>query len=123
MSDFSQIEIYSDGSTHTLYEFCGFDDCRRKILEALGLTGKLFSRDVFWTATPDTNVRLTVSSLDDSDRCVWCYGCGDFLRHANASPEPGGGFFGCECEDSEEDREPLEPMVEVNGRLELRPFR
>ena len=32
MSDYGQIEISSQGSTHTLYEFCGFDNCREVIL-------------------------------------------------------------------------------------------
>lgn len=118
-----QVEIYSQGSTHTLYESCGYDDCRERILN-LGLgvpRDQVFEVDRFVVEVEGEPVRITVAGLDDSDSCIWCYGCGDFIRHANASPEPDGTFFGCECDDPEADREAMRPMVvEPENKLELR---
>lgn len=121
-----QIEVYSDGSTHTLYEFCGDDGCREAILiKGFEIQSDIFARDEFWLDDGDVKISV-VSPLDDSDSCVWCFGCGAFLRHANASPESGGGFFGCECAergyDPEKAREALRPMVLENGQLELRHY-
>lgn len=126
MGDFGQVEVYSDGSTHTLYEWCGFNACRSVILtEGFGITGNTWDRDEFFLNDGETEVKITVvGNLDDSDSCVWCFGCGDFLRHANASPEPDGAYFGCECaergHDPNEDREPMRPLVVETGALELR---
>lgn len=113
-----QIEIYSDGSTHTLYECCGYDECRERILNlGLGiLRDEVFTRDRFLVEVGGEPVRITVKPLDDPSSCIWCYGCGDFLAHGE----------GCECEDRgynpETDREPMRPLVVENGRLELTPF-
>jgi hypothetical protein len=114
-----QIEIYSNGSTHTLYECCGYDDCRKLILaRGLGIPeGEVFDRDRFLVDAGDQPVRITVRELDDPSSCIWCYGCGDFLAHGE----------GCECEERghnpEADREPMRPMiVEKAQLLELRPF-
>lgn len=126
MSDYGQVEVYSDGSTHTIYEFCGFDACREVILvNGFGIQGDVFGRDEFFLDGGE--VKITVAgSLDDSDSCVWCFGCGDFLRHANASPEPDGTYAGCECaergHDPNDDREPMRPLVVETGALELRPW-
>ena len=117
MGDHGQVEIYSNGSTHTLYEFCGFDECRERILN-LGFeipVSLVFETDEFFLN--GTEVKVTVRhSLNESDSCVWCYGCGDFLRHG----------LSCDCKDRghdpEEDREPMRPLVTENGRLELTPF-
>lgn len=126
MGDHGQIEIHSQGSTHTMYEFCGYDECRERILKlGLEIEGDVFEEDEFViTGTDRVTVTITVrDDLDESDSCVWCYGCGEFLRHANASPEPDGSFFGCDCNNPERDREPLRPLVlDKNRRLELRPF-
>jgi hypothetical protein len=119
VSDHGQVEINSQGSTHTLYEFCGYDECRRRILE-LGLeipAADVFDRDEFVVDVDGTVVTITVNgTLDESDSCVWCFGCGDFLRHG----------LECECGDNghnpETDREPMRPMVMETGRLELHPF-
>lgn len=118
-----QIEIYSDGSTHTLYEFCGYDECRGRILNlGLGIpVADVHAQDEFVLDADGTEVRITVNgSLDESDSCVWCFGCGDFLRHANAGTP-------CDCDergyDPEQDREPMRPLVMEKGhRLELTPF-
>lgn len=123
MGDHGQVEVYSDGSTHTLYEFCGHDSCRERILNlGLGISWDLvFEGDEFVIDQDGTEVTITVrDNLDESDSCVWCYGCGDFLRHANAGTP-------CDCDerghDPEEDREPMRPLVVENGRkLELAPF-
>lgn len=122
MSDHGQIEIYSNGSTHTLYEFCGFDECRERILGlGLGIKSDVFEQDEFVvTGTDRVTVTITVnSSLDESDSCVWCFGCGSFLRHANAGTP-------CDCDerghDPEEGREPMRPLVMETGQLELTPF-
>lgn len=116
-----QIEIYSNGSTHTLYEFCGFDECRERILNlGLGIPrGDVFKRDRFLADADGEPVRITVRELDEPSTCIWCYGCGDFIQHGTDDG-------GCECEerghDPEEDREALRPMIVENGRLELTPF-
>lgn len=122
MGDHGQIEVYSNGSTHTLYEFCGFDACREVILEkGFEITADPFARDEFTLTDGDgETVTITVrNDLDESDSCVWCFGCGDFLRHANAGTP-------CDCaergHDPEEDREPMRPLVVENGKLELTPF-
>lgn len=113
-----QVEIYSNGSTHTLYECCGYDDCRELILvKGLGIDrDEAFTGDRFLTEVEGEPVRITVKPLDDPSSCIWCYGCGDFLAHGE----------GCECEDRghnpEADREPMRPLVVENGRLELTPF-
>jgi len=116
VSDHGQVEVYSNGSTHTLYEFCGFDDCREAILaRGFEIEGDVFARDVFLLDGDDGTVKITVNgTLDESDSCVWCYGCGDFIRHANAGTP-------CECENPEEDREPMRPLVQEEplGKLEL----
>lgn len=119
MGDHGQIEVYSNGSTHTLYEFCGFDACREVILvRGFEIEADPFGRDEFTLTDGDgETVVITVrNSLDDSDSCVWCFGCGDFLRHG----------LSCDCAergyDPEKDREPMRPLVIWNGRLELRPF-
>lgn len=119
MSDNGQIEIYSQGSTHTLYEFCGYDECRERILKlGLGIQSNPFAQDEFVvTGTDRVTTIITVNgTLDESDSCVWCFGCGDFLRHG----------LECECGDNghnpEADREPLRPMVIENGLLELHPW-
>lgn len=119
MGDHGQIEVHSDGETHTLYEFCGFDTCRELILEkGFEITEDPFTRDEFELEDGDGEyVTVTVqNSLDESDRCVWCYGCGDFLRHG----------LSCTCaeegHDPTQDREPLRPLVVENGQLELRPW-
>jgi hypothetical protein len=118
MGDHGQIEIYSQGSTHTLYEFCGYDECREVILHrGLAVTqAEIFEVDEFRVHDGTEYVEITVNgTLDESDSCVWCFGCGDFLRHANAGTP-------CECENPDEDREPMRPLVreEPLGRLELR---
>lgn len=120
MSDYGQIEVNSQGSTRTLYEFCGFDNCREAILvRGFEIEDDPFGRDEFTLTDGDgETVTITVrSQLDESDSCVWCFGCGDFLRHANAGKP-------CGCEDKETDREPMRPLVmdEPLGRLELRPW-
>jgi hypothetical protein len=117
MSDFSQVEIYSNGSTHTLYETCGHSNCNEKILQALGVGDERYKdQDEFYVG----DVKISVMPFSEPSSCVWCFGCGDFLQHGTDDG-------GCECEergyDPEEDREPMEPMVDVNGMLELRPFR
>jgi hypothetical protein len=117
MGDHGQIEINSQGSTHTLYEFCGYDVCRERILNlGLGIPAAVvFKKDEFFLSDGDGGtVKITVNGdLDESDSCVWCFGCGDFLRHANAGTP-------CECDDRENDREPVRPMVvEPGARLEL----
>lgn len=123
MGDHGQVEVYSNGSTHTLYEFCGFDDCREAILaRGFEIEDDVFARDEFVIDVDGVEVTITVrSKLDESDSCVWCFGCGDFIRHANASPEADGSFFGCECKDPEEDREPMRPLVQEEplGQLKL----
>jgi hypothetical protein len=123
---FGQIEVYSHGSTHTLYEFCGFDACRDVILSrGFEIQSDVFERDEFWLDEGEVKITV-VGRLDESDRCVWCFGCGDFLRHANASLEPDGSYAGCECaergHDPTKDREPMRPLVVETGKLELRPF-
>lgn len=117
-----QIEIYSNGSTHTLYECCGSEECRKLILHnGLGIPGEeVFERDQFFTAAGQEPVRVTVRDLDeDPSSCIWCYGCGDFIQHGTDDG-------GCECAERghnpEGDREPLRPMVVENGLLELRPW-
>lgn len=120
MSDYGQIEISSQGSTHTLYEFCGFDNCREAILvRGFEIEDDPFGRDEFTLTDGDgETVTITVRhQLDESDSCVWCFGCGDFLRHADAGTP-------CDCPDKEADREPMRPLVmdEPLGRLELRPW-
>lgn len=116
---YGQIEINSQGYTHTLYETCGFDNCNEKILKALGVGDERYGDADEFTVTGEDDVEITITvrgSLDEQDSCTWCYGCGDFLEHG----------LSCECaahgHDPEEDREPMEPMVEVTGALELRPF-
>jgi hypothetical protein len=122
VSDHGQIEIYSLGSTHTIYEWCGFDECRERILKlGLQIPGDIFGEDEFVVTGTDrvTSIITVRNSLDESDSCVWCFGCGDFLRHANAGTP-------CDCDerghDPSEDREPMKPLVMENGRLELTPF-
>jgi hypothetical protein len=120
MGDHGQIEVYSNGSTHTLYEFCGFDDCRENILvRGFQIEEDPFARDEFVLTDGDgETVKITVRhSLDESDSCVWCFGCGDFLRHANAGTP-------CECKNPDKDREIMRPLVQEEplGRLELRPW-
>lgn len=116
MGDHGQIEVYSDGSTHTLYEFCGFDDCREAILaRGFEVEGDVFTEDEFVIDADGTEVTVTVrSKLDESDSCVWCFGCGDFIRHANAGTP-------CECKNPEGDREPMRPLVQEEplGQLKL----
>lgn len=119
MTDYGQIEIHSQGSTHTLYEFCGYDECRERILRrGLAVTQtEIFEVDEFRVWDGTEYVKITVSgTLNESDSCVWCFGCGDFLRHG----------LECECEDNgynpETDREPMRPMVMETGRLELHHF-
>ncbi len=105
---------------HTIYEFCGYAECRSRIL-ARGLDipeVDVFGQDEFVVDADGEVVTITVNgTLDESDSCVWCFGCGDFLRHG----------LECECGDNghnpEADREPMEPMVMLPERkLELRPF-
>lgn len=116
MGDFGQVEVYSRGSTHTLYGFCGFDDCREAILtRGFEIEGDVFTRDEFVIDVGGEVATVAVrGDLGESDSCVWCFGCGDFLRHANAGTP-------CECENPDEDREPMRPLVreEPLGRLEL----
>lgn len=113
-----QIEIYSRGSTHTLYTTCGSDPCRRTILiRGFGIPS--------WEVDSDREVfevedaRITVAPLDEPPSCIWCYGCGAFIQH-------GADDGGCECAergyDPEADREPLRPMVHETGLLELRHY-
>ncbi|MER6605708.1 hypothetical protein ABT282_07280 [Streptomyces sp. NPDC000927] len=118
---YGQVEIYSHGSTHTIHETCGHSNCNEKILEALGVGEERYS-DAYEFEVGEATITVR-DHLGESDSCVWCYGCGDFLRHANASPRPDGSYFGCRCGDPKSDREPMEPMVDVNGSLELRPFK
>lgn len=115
MGDHGQIEVYSNGSTHTLYEFCGFDDCREAILaRGFEIEDDVFAEDEFVIDVDGTEVTVTVrSELDKSDSCVWCFGCGDFIRHANAGTP-------CECENPEEDREPMRPLVQEEPLGQLR---
>ena len=118
MSRDTQIEIYSDGSTHTIYETCGHSNCNETVLEALGVGKDRFTdAREFRVDSSGTEVRISVRSADEQDSCTWCYGCGDFLEHG----------LSCDCEerghDPEQDREPMENMVDVTGRLELRPFK
>ena len=113
-----QVEIYSNGSTHTLYEFCGYDQCRELILaKGLGIKGDVFAGDEFRFNSEGTAVRVTVSPLDEPSSCIWRYGCGDFIQHGTDDG-------GCECEERgynpQADREPLRPMVVENGMLELK---
>lgn len=124
MGNHGQIEIKTNDYTDTIHEFCGFDECRSRILTlGLRIEGNVFTADEFDLSDGENEVIVTVrDDLNDSDSCVWCKGCGDFLRHANASLEKDGTFFGCECENPEEDREPMRPLVVEDGRLELRPF-
>lgn len=119
MGDYGQVEIYSQGSTHTLYEFCGYDECRIRILHlGLGIPNEgIFGQDEFVVESDGEVATITVNgTLNESDSCVWCFGCGDFLRHG----------LECECGDNghnpEADREPMRPMVIETGRLELQPF-
>lgn len=117
MSRDTQIEIYSDGSTHTIYETCGHSNCIEKVLKALGVGDERFT-DVreFDIDADGVTVRVSLRDANEQDSCTWCFGCGDFLEHG----------LSCDCEerghDPEQDREPVEPMVDVTGRLELRPF-
>lgn len=117
-TDSVQIEIYSRGSTHTLYECCGFDDCRRKILHnGLGIPeSEVFQRDQFFTQAEREPIRITVTEPNEPSSCIWCFGCGDFIQHGSD----------CECGDNghnpEADREAVRPMVVETGLLELRPF-
>lgn len=114
-----QIEVYSNGSTHTLYEFCGASACREAILvKGFGFPVEpAHEEDVLWTEDGKTKVSVTL--LDESSTCIWCFGCGDFLQHGTDDG-------GCECAERgynpEEDREPMRPMVHETGALELRPF-
>lgn len=114
---YGQIEVTTNGYTDTVYEFCGFDYCRELILNlGLGISRDLvFKYDEFEIGQDGNTVTVVVRDhLDESGSCVWCFGCGEFLRHANAGTA-------CECENPEEDREPLRPMVVESGhRLELR---
>ena len=119
MGDHGQIVVQGYGETHALYEFCGFDSCREVILtKGFEITADPFGRDEFELEDGDGgHVTIIVqSSLDESDSCVWCFGCGDFLRHG----------LSCQCatqgHGSEQDREPMRPLVVENGRLELRPW-
>jgi len=120
MSRDTQITVESDGETHTLYETCGHSDCNEKVLKALGVGRERFTdTDAFTVVDPEegTEYTIKVESADEQDACTWCFGCGDFLEHG----------LSCDCKergyDPEQDREPLEPMVDVTGRLELRPFK
>lgn len=117
MGNFAQVEIKTNDYTDTIHEFCGFDECRSRILTlGLEIEGNVFTADEFDLSDGENEVIVTVrDDLDESDSCVWCKGCGDFLRHANAGTP-------CKCENPEEDREPMRPLVMEDGRLELRPF-
>lgn len=120
--DYGQIEITTQGYTHTVYETCGSSNCHEKVLKALGIGDERFTDADTFRVTGEDGVRSRIvlrHHLDEQDSCTWCYGCGDFLVHG----------LSCECkknghiEEDYEDREPLEPMVDVTGVLELRPFR
>lgn len=114
-----QIEIYSKGSTHTIYETCGYDNCTEKVLKALGVGQERYSDSYVFGVTGEDGVKVTITvrgKLDEQDACTWCFGCGDFLQHGMSCGCKEWGF------DPEEDREPMEPMVDVNGSLELRPY-
>lgn len=116
--DYGQIEITTNGNTDTRYETCGYDNCTHIVLGALGVGDERFTdRDTFDLIDDENTITVTVRSyMDEQDSCTWCYGCGDFLVHG----------LSCDCKerghDPDVDREPMRPMVEVNGRLELRPF-
>lgn len=125
MGDHGQIEIKTNGYTDTMHSFCGFDECRERILTlGLGIEGNVFTDDEFDLSDDENEVIVTVrDDLGESDSCEWCIGCGDFLRHANASLDSTRAvFFGCECPDPEKNREAMRPLVVEDGRLELRPY-
>lgn len=117
--DYAQIEITNNYHTDTAYASCGHDQCNAKILAGLGVGNERFTHaDTFNLSDDENTITVVVQRhLDERDSCAWCYGCGDFLVHG----------LSCTCEeeghDPEEDREPLLPMVVVNGSLELRPFK
>lgn len=119
--DYAQIEITTNDYTDTIYESCGHDQCNAKILAALGVGKERFTdRDEFDLSIEDDEITVVLRHhMDEQDSCTWCFGCGDFLAHG----------LSCECKEQgrikedHEDREPLEAMVDVNGSLELRPFK
>lgn len=114
----AQVEITTNDYTDTVYESCGYNNCNNKILAALGVGEERFTdQDTFDLSIGDDSVTVVLRHhLDEQDSCTWCFGCGDFLVHG----------LSCDCaergHDPDEDREPMEAMVDITGRLELRAF-
>lgn len=118
--DSAQVEVSRDNYTESVYESCGFDQCNLKILEALGVGEERFTdQETFMLDIEGEVVTVVLRRyMDERGSCSWCFGCGDFLVHGQS----------CQCKEEGkigskyEDREPLEPLVNVTGMLELRPF-